>query len=89
MLDYCQQRPLQLNYIHGYIFKSKSPSCGVRDIPLFNNKGEVTELTRGVFVSAILQQYPDLPITDEQDLNKPEQYEFFLQQVKQYQLKNA
>jgi len=87
--QYCQQQPAELNTIHGYIFKSKSPSCGIRDIPLFNNHGEITDTTMGVFANAILQHYPDLPITDEQNLLKTPQCEQFLHQVKLFQKKKS
>jgi len=89
MQNYCQQRSAELNSIHGYIFKSKSPSCGVNNVPLFNEQGEVTTLTNGIFVSAMLQLYPKLPITDEQGLITPSQYESFLTQVEQYQQKHT
>ncbi len=85
MQKYCQQRPAQLNSIHGYIFKSKSPSCGIKNIPVFNNNNEVSGLTAGVFVNAILQHYPKLPITDELGLTEHNQYKSFLHQVKRYQ----
>jgi len=85
MKNFCQQRPAQLNSIHGYIFKSKSPSCGIKQIPIFNNKNEITNHTKGVFVSAILQHYPKLPITDEQELINQSRFKSFLHRVKQYQ----
>lgn len=89
MQTYCQQRPLQLDSIHGYIFKSRSPSCGVSDIPLFNSQNVIIAKTRGVFVSAILQHYPELPIIDEQVLADEQQRELFFTQVKQFQLSNT
>ena len=87
MQKYCQQRPPQLNSIHGYIFKSKSPSCGVDNAPLFNDQGLDTGLTKGLFVSAILQFYPTLPITDELNLITQQQLETFLQQTIDYKNK--
>jgi len=86
MLHYCQQRPAQLNSIQAYIFKSKSPSCGIRDIPVFGSQGQITGTGQGVFAHAILQHYPDLPITDEQGLNSYKQRDDFLQQVQHYRL---
>lgn len=82
--QYCQQRPPQLGQIHGYIFKSRSPSCGITDIPLFNLQGEVIGEDRGLFVSAMLQHYPALPISDEQQLDNHAAFMDFLQQVKDY-----
>ena len=84
MQNYCQQRPAQLDSIHGYIFKSRSPSCGTQNVPLFNPQGQQTALTRGVFVNAILQFYPGLPITDELSLETKQQLEDFLQQTNRY-----
>lgn len=84
MQQFCQQRPPQLGAIHGYIFKSRSPSCGIADIPLFNQQNEVIEQGRGLFVSAMLQHYPALPISDEQQLDNHAAFMDFLQQVRDY-----
>jgi len=84
MQQYCQQRPAQLNSIQGYIFKSKSPSCGIKDIPVFNSDGQPVGTSQGAFARAILQYYPDLPITDEQGLQSPEQRDDFLHQIQLY-----
>jgi uncharacterized protein YbbK (DUF523 family) len=84
MQQYCLQRTPQLQDIQGYIFKSKSPSCGISNIPVFNDRAEIINYERGVFVNAILQKYPQLPITDEQGLNTNFDYSRFLQQVKAY-----
>lgn len=84
MQQFCQQRPPQLGEIHGYIFKSRSPSCGIADIPLFNQQNEVIGHGRGLFVSAMLQLYPTLPITDEQQLDNHDAFMDFLQQVRDY-----
>lgn len=84
MQQFCQQRPPQLGAIHGYIFKSRSPSCGIADIPLFNPQGEAIGQGRGLFVSAMLQHYPALPISDEQTLNYHDAFMDFLQQVRDY-----
>ncbi len=85
MHTFCKQRSAELNSIHGYIFKSKSPSCGIADIPIFNRHNKIITTTHGVFVNAILQKYPQLPITDEQHLLTTEQCHIFLRKVKQFQ----
>lgn len=89
MQIYCQQRPPQLDSIHGYIFKSKSPSCGIENVPLFNTEGDISGNTRGVFVSAVLQFYADLPITDELNLETLSQRESFFKKTRDYQLKQC
>lgn len=85
MQKYCLQRPPQLDSIHGYIFKSKSPSCGVQNVPLFNTDGEAFDSTRGVFVEAILALYPELPISDELSLLNMQQLTDFLHRTQKYQ----
>lgn len=84
MQQYCQQRPAQLNSIQAYIFKSKSPSCGIKDIPVFASPEQVIGTRPGVFAHAILQHYPDLPIIDEHGLSSRKQRDKFLQQVQLY-----
>lgn len=83
--NYCHKKTLQLNSIHGYIFKSRSPSCGVTDTPLFDNDNNIITYTSGVFARAMLQHYPDLPITDENTLSQSNELTRFLARVKQYQ----
>jgi len=94
MHTFCKQRSTELNSIHGYIFKSKSPSCGIANIPVFNPQNNIITTTRGVFVNAILQKYPLLPITDElhllnEDQLNTDQCNMFLKKVKQFQKKHA
>ena len=85
MKQYCQQRSAQLNSIKGYIFKSKSPSCGVSDVSVFNPQGQVISTGAGMFAHTMLQQYPNLPIIDEQGLSNHQQRALFLQRVQAYQ----
>ena len=93
MHNYCKRRITQLSSIHGYIFKSKSPSCGIKDIPIFNSNNEVIALTQGVFANAVLQKFPQLPVIDEEHLLTTEECNIFLKKVKQFQnflcLKNS
>lgn len=84
MMNYCNKRAPELQSIHGYLFKSRSPSCGVTDTPLFNPSGDLLATGNGLFTRAILKQYPKLPITDEQGVETELQQQQFLQQVLHY-----
>ncbi len=86
MHQFCHNKPAELTDIHGYIFKSRSPSCGVNDTPHFNPKGEQIDTGAGLFTDCILKHFPDLPITDEQGLINSAQQQAFLQQVTQHAL---
>lgn len=85
MQAYCDQRGTQLNSIHGYIFKSRSPSCGVTDTPIFNAQGDTLQLASGLFAQRMLQLYPQLPITDEESLASEAQRTAFARRVQHYQ----
>ncbi len=55
--------------ISGYIFKAKSPSCGIGDVPIFNIRGDVVlENSFGLYARGIHRILPNLPITDEMSL---------------------
>lgn len=61
----------------GFIFKSRSPSCGVGSTPIYKNDIEV-DFGSGVFAQQIQQQWPWLPVTEETDLLKPHQQNHFV-----------
>ena len=65
MQKYCQHKPAELQHLHGFIFKSRSPSCGLDSTPVFINDLCVTENSRGVFARAITSAYPQLPAIEE------------------------
>ena len=54
--------------ICGYIFKSKSPSCGLRDIPIYNITGDVVQKGQGVFSQRVTGLRPSLPVIDELEI---------------------
>ena len=73
MRAFCEYKPPSLHHICGYVFKSKSPSCGLKNIPVFNGGKILATDHRGLFAQAIIDRWPDLPVSDEMDLNTYEQ----------------
>ena len=61
----------------GFVLKSRSPSCGIRDVPV-RGKGA----GRGMFADALLRAMPDLVVEDEQHLGDPATREAFLEAVR-------
>lgn len=55
----------------GFILKSKSPSCGIKDVKLSNNidKGPIIGKTKGFFARAIQERFSGLAIEDESRLS--------------------
>jgi len=69
MRRYCQHKPAELAQLSGFIFKSRSPSCGLNSTPVFIEGQCVTETGTGIFAQAITNSYPDLPVIEDSQLN--------------------
>lgn len=70
--------------LHGFIFKARSPSCGLGSTPVIIN-GQVQERTvSGVFAAALLEQLPGLPVIDETRIGSEPFRNRFLDQCYMY-----
>lgn len=56
---------LKTNNLHGYILKSKSPSCGMERVKVYTDKGMPNKNGRGLFAKVLLEQMPYLPVEEE------------------------
>ncbi|MFC1602068.1 DUF523 domain-containing protein [Pseudomonadota bacterium] len=74
----------QADNISGVILKSRSPSCGLWDTPVYNQQGQVQSNGSGLFARILTQYYPQLPVIDETEITQPKQLENFINRVKQY-----
>jgi len=69
----------------GFIFKAKSPSCGVERVKLYQNNSNMCEKkATGLFAQAVQEKQPFLPIEEDGRLNDPWLKENFLMQVFAY-----
>jgi uncharacterized protein YbbK (DUF523 family) len=84
IIQFCNSKPAALNSICGYVFKSKSPSCGIRNISVFNQGKIISQNNRGLFAQAIINYFENLPIVDETELATEQQINNFIQQVLNY-----
>lgn len=84
MLAYCNSRPAELNQLCGFVFKSRSPSCGLYSTPVFINGECIIETSRGLFARAMTAMYQELPVIEECELEIPDKYEQFIDNVFQY-----
>ena len=66
----------------GYIFKSKSPSCGISRVPLYSEFGShKVKHGPGMFANAFINSFPLVPTEDEGRLNDPRIRENFIVRV--------
>lgn len=75
--------------IAGYIFKARSPSCGIADVPIFAGTDQgasspVVDKGRGVFAEAVIARLPELPVASDEDLAEPEARAAFVRRVECY-----
>jgi uncharacterized protein YbgA (DUF1722 family)/uncharacterized protein YbbK (DUF523 family) len=73
-----------LENIHGFILKSRSPSCGVKDVKVYKTIGKsasMGEKTSGFFGGAILDFFESIAIEDEGRLTNYNIREHFLTRI--------
>jgi uncharacterized protein YbgA (DUF1722 family)/uncharacterized protein YbbK (DUF523 family) len=68
--------------LDGYVFKAKSPSCGIHGIPRYAESGQPSDHRgRGVFAQRLITRFPLLPAEDEGRLNDAVLREEFTERV--------
>jgi uncharacterized protein YbbK (DUF523 family)/uncharacterized protein YbgA (DUF1722 family) len=82
--DFAREVTASQPTLSGYIFKSRSPSCGLRDTTVYGAGMEPVATGTGIYAGAILSNVPLLPAIDEDQLMEPAYYESFIYQVTAY-----
>lgn len=85
MQNYCMQKPGSLIALCGFIFKSRSPSCGLNSTPVFVGNKIVDEQGRGIFANALCKEIPLLPVIEDTQLESEDARLDFIDAVNQYQ----
>jgi uncharacterized protein YbgA (DUF1722 family)/uncharacterized protein YbbK (DUF523 family) len=68
--------------VDGYVFKAKSPSCGIWGIPRYRDDGEASgRHGRGLYAERVLASFPLLAVEDEGRLNDTGLREAFVERV--------
>jgi uncharacterized protein YbbK (DUF523 family) len=67
MTKYARDRiaSASMESLDGYVLKSRSPSCGVADVPVFDARGVAVGTESGLFAAALLARWPGLPVVTE------------------------
>lgn len=80
--DYGDSQVRELEGISGYLFKSKSPSCGLHRIPHYTEAGNRTHRkSNGLYAQRFISAMPWLPVEDEGRLNDPGLRDNFLVRI--------
>jgi uncharacterized protein YbgA (DUF1722 family)/uncharacterized protein YbbK (DUF523 family) len=65
----------------GFVFKSKSPSSGMKDIKIYNSSGMAVKKGTGIFARQFMDRFPLLPVEDEGRLHDAGLRENFIERV--------
>jgi len=86
MQEWAEKRikELEREELCGFIFKSRSPSSGYRDVKVYSSKGIPVMNGRGIFAASFISHFNDLPVVDEERLNYPRQRENFMERISIY-----
>ena len=83
---YAQQVIAELgSELSGFVFKSRSPSCGIDGTPCFDEDGlQQLSVGAGLFAGMLMKQFPQLPVIDECKLEQPQECREFIRRVREY-----
>ena len=81
MQRYCETKPAELKNLAGFIFKSRSPSCGLNSTPVFIDGKCVSETGRGVFAKRLCASYPELVVIEDIELENKTTLDNFVQSI--------
>jgi uncharacterized protein YbbK (DUF523 family) len=73
--------------LSGYVFKARSPSCGIDEVVVHAAEGD--RRGRGLFAQALVDALPSLPVTDEVALADAVVRARFLEQVLRHQVERS
>jgi uncharacterized protein YbbK (DUF523 family)/uncharacterized protein YbgA (DUF1722 family) len=68
----------------GYILKKDSPSCGMTRLKVYGLKGPAKREGRGLYASALMEAFPNLPVEEEGRLKDSKLRENFIERVFAY-----
>lgn len=86
LTQFSARRVSELKTLHlsGFVLKARSPSCGIEQVPVYDEWGKRILGGMGLFASAVRNAFPAIPVVHEEHLADPAGRELFLTQVVEY-----
>ena len=83
MRKFCKEYLSSIKEIDGFILKSRSPSCGIKEVKVYPSieKSSALKKSSGFFGTAVIDMFPHLPIEDEGRLRNFVIREHFLKRL--------
>jgi len=70
--------------LQGFILKSRSPSCGLKDVPIFGPNGGVSRNGAGLFAEMLVERFACMPVEEEVCLTDADERRRFMERVNSY-----
>lgn len=77
-------RDLEKEGLHGFIFKSGSPSSGMERVKVYNDHGVSRKAGSGLFAKAFMERFPLVPVEDDGRLHDIDLRENFIVRIFAY-----
>jgi uncharacterized protein YbgA (DUF1722 family)/uncharacterized protein YbbK (DUF523 family) len=86
MHNFCDAFLGQIHEVDGFLLKSRSPSCGIKDVKIYARMEKSASLGKGAgfFGSAVMVRFPEHPVEDEGRIRNFRIREHFLTQLFAY-----
>lgn len=84
MVDWARDKTTELENtdLWGFIFKSRSPSCGIERVKVFNERGTMpVRKGVGIFAGIFMEHFPLLPVEDDGRIHNPILRDNFIERV--------
>jgi uncharacterized protein YbgA (DUF1722 family)/uncharacterized protein YbbK (DUF523 family) len=72
---------LEMEDLCGFIFKKKSPSCGMERVKVYGESGMPQQTGVGLFARIFMEHFPLIPVEDDGRLNDPQLRENFIERI--------
>ena len=70
--------------LSGFVLKSRSPSCGLQSVPVYHQADRSERNGRGLFADALTKHFVNLPVEEENSLDRPGLRENFIERAFAY-----
>ncbi len=86
MLDYTYPKldELEKEKLRGFIFKTKSPTSGMRGVKIYTEAGMPSHRGAGIFAREFMKRFPNIPVEDEGRLHDAAIRENFIETIYVY-----
>ncbi len=72
---------LEKSGICGFVFKARSPSCGLDDVTIYSRSMTAHGKGAGIFAKAFMNRFPSIPTEDEEGMRSPVIRENFIERI--------